>query len=186
MVPGILSAPAKSEEDRAKERVTVSIIPVSAYAAWYIAKEKGFARDIEIDVKIIEDSTARNAGLSSGDIQCMTTTLDSTLVTASAGIPVKHIAATLVSYGLDQMIATKDIRSEADLKGKSFAADYGFINHMWMLLTLKRAGISFDKVAHKVLLPQEGTAAFLSGQLDVDVNFIPFPHNRSNARGRTS
>jgi NitT/TauT family transport system substrate-binding protein len=169
MVPGTVSVPAT-----AKEKVTISIISVSAYAAWYIAKEKGFARDIDIDVKIIEDSTARNAGLSSGDIQCMMTTLDSTLVTASAGIPVKHVAAPLVSYGLDQMVATKDVRSDADLRGKSFAADYGFINHMWMLLTLKRAGIPFDEATHKVLLPQEATAAFLSGQLDVDVNFIPF------------
>jgi NitT/TauT family transport system substrate-binding protein len=159
---------------RAEEKVTISIISVSVYGAWYIAKEKGFAKDIEIDVKIIEDSTARNAGLSSGDIQCMTTTLDSTLVTASAGIPVKHVAVPLMSYGLDQMIATKGIRSDADLRGKSFAADYGFLNHMWMLLTLKRAGIPLDELTHKVLLPQDATAAFLSGQLDVDVNFIPF------------
>ena len=39
----------------AKEKVTLSTIPVSVYGAWYIAKEKGFAKDIEIDVKIIED-----------------------------------------------------------------------------------------------------------------------------------
>jgi NitT/TauT family transport system substrate-binding protein len=159
---------------RAAEKVTISIISVSVYGAWYIAKEKGFAKDIEIDVKIIEDSTARNAGLSSGDIQCMMTTLDSTLVTASAGIPVRHVAVPLMSYGLDQMIAAEDIRSDADLRGKSFAADYGFLNHMWMLLTLKRAGIPFDEATHKVLLPQDATAAFLSGQLDVDVSFIPF------------
>ena len=125
-------------------------------------------------MKIIEDSTARNAGLTSGDIQCMMTTMDSTLVTASSGIPVKHIAVPLMSYGLDQMIATSDIQSDADLRGKTFAADYGFLNHMWMLLTLKRAGIPFSEVTHKVLLPQDATAAFLSGQLDVDVNFLPF------------
>lgn len=169
MAFGTLAPPA-----RAADKVTVSIISVSVYGAWYIAKEKGLAKDIDIDVKIIEDSTARNAGLSSGDIQCMMTTLDSTLVTASAGIPVKHVAVPLMSYGLDQMIATKDIKSDADLKGKTFAADYGFLNHMWMLLTLKRAGIPFNEATHKILLPQDAAAAFLSGQLDVDVNFLPF------------
>jgi len=158
----------------AVEKVTVSIISVSVYGAWYIAKEKGFAKDIDIDVKIIEDSTARNAGLSSGDIQCIMTTLDSTLVTASAGVPVKHVAVPLMSYGLDEMVVVEDIKSDADLKGRAYAADYGFLNHMWMLLTYKRAGFPLDESLHKVMLPQEASAAFISGQLDVDVNFIPF------------
>jgi NitT/TauT family transport system substrate-binding protein len=159
---------------QAAEKVTVSIISVSVYGPWYIVKEKGLAKDIDLDIKIIEDSTARNAGILSGDIQCILTTMDSTLVTASAGVPIKHIAVPLMSYGLDQMVATEAVKSDADLKGKSIGADYGFLNHMWMLLTLKRAGIDFKDVNHKVMLPQEASAAFISGGLDVDINFVPF------------
>jgi len=158
----------------AAEKVSISIISVSVYGAWFIAREKGFAKDIDIDVKIIEDATARNAGLSSGDIQCMMTTLDSTLVTASAGVPVRHVAVPVMSYGLDEMVAVEHIKSDADLKGHTYAADLGFLNHMWMLLTYKRAGLPLDEGLHKVMLPQEASAAFISGQLDVDVNFIPF------------
>ena len=165
MVPGTASA---------KDEFVVTMISVSVYGPWFIVKEKGMAKDIDVEVKIIEDITARNAGLSSGSIHCMMTTMDSTVVTVSSGVPVRHVAVPLMSYGLDEMIADESIQSDADLAGKSFAADYGFLNHMWMLLTLKRAGIPLDGADHKILLPQDATAAFTSGQLDVDVNFIPF------------
>ena len=158
----------------AEEDFTVSIISVSVYAPWFIVKEKGLADGINVDIKIIEDTTARNAGLSNGSIHCIMTTMDNTVVTASSAVPVKHVAVPLMSYGLDQMVVTDEIQTEADLRGRTFAADYGFLNHMWMLLTLKRAGIPFDEVQHTIMLPQESTAAFASGQLDVDVTWIPF------------
>ena len=45
---------------------------------------------------------------------------------------------------------------------------------MWMLLTLKRAGMDQKSVEHVVMLPQESAAAFASGNLDIDVNYDPF------------
>jgi NitT/TauT family transport system substrate-binding protein len=158
----------------AQEKVVVAIISVSVYGPWYIVKERNLAQGIDLDIKIIEDLTARNAGLSTGDIQCMMTTMDSTVVTVAAGVPVKHIAVPLMSYGLDQMVVQENVRSIEDFPGKSYAADYGFLNHMWMLLTLKKAGIPFDAVEHKIMIPQDATAAFVSGALDIDVNFLPF------------
>ena len=167
----------------AEEDFTVTMISVSVYGPWFIAKEMGMADGVNIDVKIIEDITARNAGLVSGSIQCMMTTMDSTVVTAAAGLPVQHVAVPLMSYGLDQMVVDGTIQSEADLAGKTYAADYGFLNHMWMLLTLKKNGIPFDGAHHSIMLPQDATAAFSSGALDVDVNFIPFSTQSAEREG---
>ncbi len=159
---------------RAAEDVTVTLIPVSVYGPWFIVQDKEMASDINLEVQIIEDITARNAGLSTGHLQCMMTTMDSTVVAHAAGIPVKHVAVPLMSYGLDEMVVAADIGSVEDFAGRAYAADYGFLNHMWMLLTLKRAGLPFDAVEHKIMLPQDATASFVSGALDIDVNFIPF------------
>ena len=159
---------------RAAEDVTVTLIPVSVYGPWFIVQEKDMAEGINLEVQIIEDITARNAGLSTGHLQCMMTTMDSTVVAHAAGIPVRHVAVPLMSYGLDEMVVASDIQSVEDFAGRSYAADYGFLNHMWMLLTLKRAGMDFDAVEHKIMLPQDATASFVSGALDIDVNFIPF------------
>ena len=59
---------------QAKERIGVAIISFSPYAPWYIVKEKGMLKDIDLDIQIIEDITAKNAALASGNIQCMLNT----------------------------------------------------------------------------------------------------------------
>ena len=115
---------------QAKEKFTVTFLSVSVYGPWFIVKEKEMAKDIDVDIKIIEDITARNAGLSTGKIDCMMTTMDSTVVTVSSGVPVRHIAVPLMSYGLDEMIVDESINSDKDLAGKSYGADYGFLNHI--------------------------------------------------------
>ena len=159
---------------QAAEKVSVAIISFSPYAPWYIIKEKKFAKDIDLDIQIIEGITEKNAAISSGSIQCMNNTLDSMVLAKSGDLPIKVVAFTNMSYGLDQMVVTKDINSIADFKGKKFGADYGFLNHMWMLLTLKRAGMDQKSVEHVVMLPQESAAAFASGGIDIDVNYDPF------------
>ena len=158
----------------AKERIGIAIISFSPYAPWYIVEEKGLLKDVELDIQIIEDITAKNAALASGTIQCMMNTLDSIVVARTARIPLDVIAIPAMSFGLDQMVVSNEITSVEDFPGKSFGADYAFLNHMWMLLTLKKANIDLNELSHRVMLPQESAAAFTSGHLDIDVNYIPF------------
>jgi len=158
----------------AAENVSVAIISFSPYAPWYIVKEKGLAKDINLDVKIIEGITEKNAAITSGQVQCMNNTMDSMVLARAGDLPIKVVAFSDMSYGLDKMVVTKDINSIDEFKGKTFGADFGFLNHMWMLLTLKRAGIDWKEVHHAVMLPQESAAAFASGGLDIDVNYDPF------------
>ncbi len=156
------------------ERVNIAIISFSPYAPWYIVQEKGMAKGIDLSVQIIEDITAKNAAISGSELQCMMNTLDSLVVAVAADVPVKVIAIPAMSYGLDEMVVIEDIRSVNDFPGKNYGADFAFLNHMWMLLTLKKAGIPFDQLAHSILLPQDSAASFVSGALDIDVNYIPF------------
>ncbi len=159
---------------RAQEDVSVAIISFSPYAPWYIVKDKGLAKDINLDIKIIEGIAEKNAAITSGQVQCMNNTMDSMVLARAGDLPIKVVAFSNMSYGLDKMVVTQDIKSVEDFKGKKFGADYGFLNHMWMLLTLKRAGIGFDELTHVTVLPQESAAAFASGGLDIDVNYDPF------------
>jgi NitT/TauT family transport system substrate-binding protein len=158
----------------AKEPVSVAIISFSPYAAWYIVKEKNLAPEIDLTVSIIEGITEKNAAITSGQVQCMNNTLDSMVAGRSGDLPIKVVAFSNMSYGLDKMIVAEGINTVEDFKGKSFGADFGFLNHMWMLLTLQRAGIDPSEMRHVVLLPQESAAAFSSGGLDIDVNYEPF------------
>lgn len=168
---------------QAAEKVSIAIISFSPYAPWYIVKEKGLASGIDLDVQIIEDITAKNAAISGNEIQCMMNTLDSLVVAAAADVSVKVVAIPAMSYGLDEMVVSEGINSVEDFRGKSYGADYAFLNHMWMLLTLKKAGIPFDQLRHSIMLPQDSAAAFSSGGLDIDVNYIPFSKQSLEKKG---
>lgn len=158
----------------AAEEVDVAIISFAPYAPWYIVQERELADDIDLNVRIIEDIQGKNAALSSGNVQCMNNTVDSMVSARANGVNMEVVAFSNMSYGLDKIVATEDIKSVDDFPGKSYGADLGFLNHMWMLLTLQRAGYSYDDAELVVLLPQESAAAFLAGSIDIDVNYLPF------------
>lgn len=158
----------------AQERVSVAIISFSPYAPWYIVRDRGLAQGIDLDVRIIEGISEKNAAIASGQVHCMNNTMDSMVLSRAGDLPIKVVAFSNMSYGLDKMVVREGIDSVEDFPGKTFGADYGFLNHMWMLLTLKRAGIPADQLNHIVMLPQESAAAFASGGLDIDVNYDPF------------
>lgn len=170
----VLGAAPLANRAKAETEVSVGIISFAPYSAWYIVKERDLADDISVDVQIIEGITAKNSALQSRNIQCMNNTLDSVVAARSNGVPVQVVAFSNMSYGLDKMVATKDIKGPQDFKGKRYGADLGFLNHMWMLLTLKRAGLDYDDAELVVMLPQESSAAFLQGAIDIDVNYLPF------------
>ena len=56
---------------KAMDRVEIAIISFSPYAPWYIVKERAMAKNIDLNVRIIEDITAKNAALTSGSVHCM-------------------------------------------------------------------------------------------------------------------
>lgn len=157
-----------------QQEVDVAIISFAPYAAWYIVQDKDLLKDAKLNVRIIESIAGKNAALETGEVQCMNNTVDSIGLARAAGIHLKLVMLPDMSYGLDRMIAKKDIHSVKDFPGKTYGADYGFLNQMWMLLTLKRAGIPYDKVHLVSGLPQDSAAAFVSGALDIDVNYLPF------------
>jgi NitT/TauT family transport system substrate-binding protein len=163
-----------SSQAMAAEKVSVAIISFSPYATWYIVKERKLAKNIDLDIKIIEGIPEKNAAISSGKLQCMNNTVDTIMLARTGGVPIKLVAFSNMSYGLDKMVTTKEIKSVRDFKGKTFGADYGFLNHMWMLLTLRREGMGFKDVKLVPMLPQDSAAAFAKGGVDIDVNYDPF------------
>lgn len=154
--------------------VNVAIISFAPYSAWYIVQHNDLLKGAKLNIRIIEGIAEKNAALETGQVQCINNTVDSISLARAAGIHLKLVMLPDMSYGLDRMIAKASIRSVKDFPGKTYGADYGFLNHMWMLLTLKRAGIAYNKVQLVSGLPQNSAAAFVSGALDIDVNYLPF------------
>jgi len=167
----------------AAEKITVAFNSFSPYGPWFIVKERKLAKDIDLDVKVIEGIPEKNAAISSGQLQCMNNTVDTIMLARAGDVPIKLVAFSNMSYGLDKIIVSKDIKSVRDLKGKKYAADYGFLNHMWMLLTLRREGMGLKDATLVPMIPQDAAAAFASGGVDVDINFDPFAETSLKQKG---
>ena len=167
----------------AVEKVTVAFNSFSPYGPWYIVKERKLAKDIDLDVKIMEGIPEKNAAISSGQLHCMNNTVDTIMLARAGDVPIKLVAFSNMSYGLDKIVVSKDIKSVRDLKGKKYAADYGFLNHMWMLLTLRREGMGLKDATLVPMIPQDAAAAFASGGVDVDINFDPFAETSLKRKG---
>jgi NitT/TauT family transport system substrate-binding protein len=167
----------------AAEKITVAFNSFSPYGPWYIVKERKLAKDIDLDVKIMEGIPEKNAAISSGQLHCMNNTVDTIMLARAGDVPIKLVAFSNMSYGLDKIVVSKDIKSVRDLKGKKYAADYGFLNHMWMLLTLRREGMGLKDATLVPMIPQDAAAAFASGGVDVDINFDPFAETSLKRKG---
>jgi NitT/TauT family transport system substrate-binding protein len=58
-----IAAPSRSE---AAEKVAVAFNSFSPYGAWYIVKERKLAKDIDLDIQVIDGIPEKNAAVSSG------------------------------------------------------------------------------------------------------------------------
>ena len=158
----------------AAEKITVAFNSFSPYGAWYIMKERKLAKDVDIDIQVIDGIPEKNAAISSGQLTCMNNTVDTIMLARVGGVPIKLVAFSNMSYGIDKMVVGKGVKSVRDFKGKKYGADYGFLNHMWMLLTLRREGMGLKDAKLVPLTAEQSTAAFASGNIDIDVTFDPF------------
>ena len=167
----------------AAEKVTVAFNSFSPYGPWYIVKERKLAKDIDLDVQVIEGIPEKNAAISSGQLQCMNNTVDTIMLARAGDVPIKLVAFSNMSYGLDKIVVSQGIKTVRDFKGKKYAADYGFLNHMWMLLTLRREGMGLKDATLVPMIPQDAAAAFASSGVDIDINFDPFAETSLKRKG---
>lgn len=170
-------------EAAAAEKISVAFNSFSPYGAWYIVKERNLAKDIELNIQVIDGIPEKNAAISSGQLTCMNNTVDTIMLARAGGVPIKLVGFSNMSYGLDKIVVSKDIKTVRNFKGKKYGADYGFLNHMWMLLTLRREGMGLKDATLVPMIAQDSAAAFASGGIDIDVNFDPFAANSLKREG---
>ncbi len=125
-------------------------------------------------MKKIDDSGAINAGMIRGDIDACFTSTDAFVLATANGVQAKAILLSDESRGADGIVAKKDIKTVADLKGKKVAANLGWPGHFFLLYNLKKAGIPFKAVPITNMDADQAGAAFIGGSLDAAVTWEPW------------
>jgi len=146
------------------------------YIAFYVARDKGFFEEAGLDVKIKryialgELSKDYVAGAMQGRANL---TLDA-VNEVYQGLDHKVVLAIDYSLGSDAIIATKDIKTISDFKGKRVGYESGTLEEFFVVWALQQSGLSLSDVIHVEGNPEETAQLIEEGAIDVAVSHEPF------------
>jgi len=153
-----------------------------AYNTWvgfgplFLAQEKGFfeKEGIKVELKLMEGTGVKGSTLTAGDIDGIATTADAFVVQSSQGVPGVIVMGFDESLGADGVVATTNIKSMIDMKGKKVGVQPGFVGHFFLLYLLDEAGLEPSDIQIEPLETGNAGAAFVAGKIDVAVTWEPW------------
>jgi NitT/TauT family transport system substrate-binding protein len=143
----------------------------------FIAQEKGFfdREGVEVELIRIEEHTTQYAGLSSGQIDAAAAAFQDAPVFSDPNEPPLVCVLMLdESRGADGVLAARDIRTIADLKGRSVAVLHGSVSHFYLSVLLAEAGLTQADLEIVDLNAEDAGEAFLLQEVDAAVTWEPW------------
>jgi NitT/TauT family transport system substrate-binding protein len=143
----------------------------------FIAQEKGFfaAEGVEVELIRIEEHTTTYAGLYSGQIDAVAAAFqDAPAFSDPNEAPLVCVLMLDDSRGADGILAARDIRSIADLAGRSVAVLHGSVSHFYLSVLLQEAGLTQADLEIVDLSAEDAGEAFLLQEVDAAVTWEPW------------
>ncbi len=143
----------------------------------FVAQEKGFfAREgVEVELINIEDHTAAFSGLFAGQVDAIAAGTQDVLTFSEPDQDLLVCVFPLdESRGGDGILATDDIQTIADLKGRSVAVLRGSLQHFYLAILLKEAGLREADIKFVDLPADTSAEAFMMQEVDAAVTYEPW------------
>ncbi len=146
------------------------------YGPLYVAQEKDFFGEcgIEVELSIVEGLAERKQALASGKLDGLATAADVFVNLNAVDIPIGIVWVLDRSNGADGIVATSDVKSPADLKGKTIATEIGTTEHLFLLRVLEQYELTGDDIDLLPMTIGEAGAAFVAGKVDAAVTYDPY------------
>jgi NitT/TauT family transport system substrate-binding protein len=179
LVAVVLSAcgnPSTPTSTKYTGTIHISSSTWTGYAVLYVANAKGTwkSHGLDVNFKVVEDPNDRFIAMAAGRLEGMATTVDTYARQQSAGVPAVEIFPIDASVGGDGILASKSIKTVADLKGKSIAVNQGSVSEFFLAQVLQANGMSLKDVKELNMKSGEAGAAFVAGRVDVAVTWEPW------------
>lgn len=174
--------PNRTPEPIQKTKLKLGIATWAGFGTGIVGMEKGYFPTIDLETKTLDDGRARQAAFVSGDIDIMISSIDLYAQESAKGIQGKIILVTDESQGGDGIVAKAEIKTVADLKGKTVAYAHGGPSDYFLFKVLEDAGLGLDEV--KLITvddPSRAGEVFLSGDVDAAVTWEPFLSNTAES-----
>ena len=165
--------PTKPEAGQFK----LGIEPWLGYGQWHVAAKKGlFAKEGLTDVSIVNFAEDKdiNAALASGQLAAANIATHTAMGMVAAGLPVKIVSLLDFSLSADAIIAGKDVKSVADLKGKDVAFEEGTTSDILLNYALGSNGLTIADVKPVPMPAADAGSALIAGRVPVAVTYEPY------------
>ena len=160
----------------AQTKVVIGMSGWTGFAPLTLADRAGIFKKngVDVEIKMIPQKD-RHLALASKSIQCAATTVETHVSWNTNGVPIVQIVQLDKSYGADGIAVRPDIKTFADLKGKTVAVDApgtaGYFTLAWLL---SKNGMSVKDVKTVTMGAQPAAQAFVAGQNDAAVTYEPY------------
>ena len=176
-----ISTPAAAQDTK----LTLGMSGWTGFAPLTLADRAGIFKKngLDVELKMIPQKD-RHLALAAGAIQCAATTVETHVAWNANGVPIVQIFQMDKSYGADGLAVRNDIKSFADLKGKTIGVSApGTAPYFGLAWMLNKNGMTLKDVKTVSLEPQPAAQAFVSGQNDGAMTYEPYLSLvRSNAQ----
>nr|WP_315244512.1 ABC transporter substrate-binding protein [uncultured Albidiferax sp.] len=173
LVAGVCLATAAQAQDT---KLVLGMSGWTGFAPLSLADKAGIfkKRGLDVEIKFIPQKD-RHLALASGAIQCAATTVETHVAWNANGVPIVQIFQLDKSYGADGIAVRNDIKSFADLKGKTISVDApGTAPYFGLAWMLAKNGMTLKDVKTTTLSPQAAAQAFVAGQNDAAMSYEPY------------
>lgn len=161
----------------APPKVRIGVSYWIGYAPFFLGEAKGFFKEegADVEVVLLPSIADRRSAMAANRIQGFTTTVDTHIVSASAGIDVVQVLALDDSYGGDGVVALRQYDSLQSLVGKRVGLHtLGGASFFWFLNLLEDEGLHLDDFEVINMTAGDAGAAFMAGRLDAALTWEPW------------
>lgn len=168
-----------------KTKVTLATATWVGAGPFYIAQEKGFfdQEGLDVDLKTVDDESSYGSIVGSGAVDGVGQVLDRLVINKASGVDETMVMAFDQSTGGDGIIASEDIQSVGDLKGKSVALDKSTTSYFFFLTVITQAGLEESDIDIKDMNADSAGTSFVQGDVDAAVTWEPWLSNAGNREG---
>ncbi|HRO54910.1 MAG TPA: ABC transporter substrate-binding protein [Alicycliphilus sp.] len=168
----VLAGPAQAQVTK----LALGMSGWTGFAPLTLADKAGIFKKhgLEVELKMIPQKD-RHLALASKAIQCAATTVETHVAWNTNGVPIVQIFQLDKSYGADGLAVRGDVKSFADLKGKTIGVSApGTAPYFGLAWMLSKNGMSMKDIKTVSLEPQPAAQAFVSGQNDGAFTYEPY------------
>src|SRR6476661_9982612 len=146
------------------------------YGPLYIAQAKRFFKQhgVDVDLIVMEDPKERFPTLMADKIQMTASTVDTALLYLKKPADFQYVVAIDDSNGGDGIVAIKDIKSIADLKGRKVAVNEGSVSEFYLNVLLGKAGLKESDLKTVNMTAGDAGGAFVAKRVDAAVTWEPW------------